>query len=319
MLLQRLEEVCAAAKVDASFLHALGTAVTPKACQTTGARPPSTALSRVVGLCCAAAGGDPQQDEIVVEAWTLLYAALHILDAVEDGDIEDAAWAQWGQGPAINIATALIAATGSTLGMLEQTGVPRDAAHEIRHTFFQTLLHMTAGQHADLTLREPTLEQCWQIAGAKSGAWFALAGWVGARLATADATRLEHFRQFGHHLGMLVQVGNDVGGIWPKGDKASDLVYWPRWTLPVAYAMTVLDSVECTCLQRYLRAAPTDPDAEAEARRMIIKAGAVMYLATEAYRYQQDAQETLISAAVPSAARDALLEVLQACSLSLPI
>jgi geranylgeranyl diphosphate synthase type I len=169
---------------------------------------------------------------------------------------------------------------------------------------------MTAGQHNDLTLQEPSLEQCWQIAAAKSGAWFALACRSGARLATADTIRLERFREFGHHLGVLIQIRDDIDGLWSKDGSRSDLVNWPRWTLPVAYAMTVVGVAERDRLRHSLQAAPTDPDAEAMARHMIIEAGAVLYLAAEAHCHQRYAQKALLQASPPSAACDDLLALL---------
>ena len=192
-------------------------------------------------------------------------------------------------------------------------------AHAIRHDFFQTLLQMTSGQHADLTLHEPTLEQCWKIAATKSGTWFALACRSGARLATADTHIVEAFSRFGHYLGLLIQIGNDLDGLWTKPDRQSDLRSWPRWTLPVAYAMMVLDVENQERLRRCLRAAPTDPAAEDNARRIVIKCGAVLYLTTEAYRYCQAAHMTLVSVAPAGVARDRLTEVLERCSLPFPV
>ena len=40
------------------------------------------------GLCCQAAGGDPQAAKEISSAWLLLHIAAHIVDDVEDGDLE---------------------------------------------------------------------------------------------------------------------------------------------------------------------------------------------------------------------------------------
>jgi geranylgeranyl diphosphate synthase type I len=312
MLFQHWEEAWAAANLPAAYVDVLRTTARPKLYQPSVAFPAAASLISLPAVCCAAAGGTWQAADVVTHAWDLLYTALHVLDSVEDADTSDEPWAQVGTGAAINVSTGLIAGTGAMLCNLEQHGIAPDAAQAIRQEFFQTLLHMTGGQHADLTLAQPTLAQCWQIAAAKSGAWFALACCVGARVATDDVSQLEWFRQVGYHLGMLIQIGDDLDGLWSTSGTCSDLVNWPRWTLPVAYATMVLDAEERAQLHTCLCAAATDSVAEDEARRIIIKAGAVLYLVIEARQQYEAAHCALLHAAPPSTARDALLTLLRA-------
>jgi geranylgeranyl pyrophosphate synthase len=308
MLSQRWEQVWATAEVDNAYREALRTALPAPAAAAAGQR--ASPLAALPGLCCAAAGGERGRAEALADAWTLLYRTLHLLDSLEDADEPDALWMRWGSGAAINISTGLLASLGLILSGLEQAGADHTAAQAIRQDFFQTLLRMASGQHADLTLYEPSLEQCWRIAEHKSGVFFALACRVGARLHTAEAARIERFGQFGLRLGILIQIGNDLDGLWPKAGGASDLAVWPRWTLPVAHAMAVLDAAERERLRAALRAAPSDAQAEAEARRLIISAGAVFYLVAEGQRHQQLARAALEAAALPSQARDELLALL---------
>jgi geranylgeranyl pyrophosphate synthase len=256
------------------------------------------------------AGGTAGHAEAFTGAWMLLYAALHILDSVEDHDEADENWAQWGTGPAINISTALIAAAGATLETLEASEVDPTRAGAIRSRFFQTLMWMTAGQHADLIQHEPDLDACWSIIEQKSAPFFALACWAGARLTTADTCQLERFAQFGHCLGVLVQLSDDLDGLVQRAGTGGDLRTWPRWTLPVAYAMGVLDPAERDELRTCLHCAATNLGAETEARSRIIAAGAVLYLATEIRRYTHLAEAALLQAAPPSTARDDLLTLL---------
>jgi geranylgeranyl diphosphate synthase type I len=276
-------------------------------------RSSSPSLSELVELCCLASGGERCYSEKCAAAWNVLYMALSILDGVEDGDVRDASWSVWGSGPAINISTGLIASAGVLLSTLEQAGVRTDVAQAIRIDFFQTLLRMSAGQHADLTLAEPTLEQCWQIAEAKSGYLFRLACQTGARVAGVELLRVDRLGLFGQILGVLIQIGDDVADLWPQQGTSSDLTA-SRWTLPVAYAMTVLPTPERERLQDLLGATPDNPEAEAETRSRIITAGAMLYLATEAHRLQQRAHHLLIKAVPDSAARNELLKLLNTCT-----
>jgi geranylgeranyl pyrophosphate synthase len=310
MLTQPWEVLWAETGIDTTYREALQALLAPNP-SVNRAAPHSPPLTALPGLCCVAAGGEPQRTEVFTAAWTLLYAALHLLDSVEDGDVPDASWAHWEAGAAINLSTGLLASAGAVLGGLEGAGANHATAHVIRDDFFRTLLQMTAGQHADLTLAEPTLEQCWQIAERKSGIFFALACRSGARLHTVDPPLVETFSEFGLRLGLLIQIGDDLEGLRMKEGAPSDLVAWPRWTLPAAYAMAVTSPVERERLRSALQAAPADPDAEAEARRLIVAAGAILYLVAEVQRHQRRAQAALLRAASSSSARDDLMALLR--------
>jgi geranylgeranyl pyrophosphate synthase len=239
-----------------------------------------------------------------------------LLDHVEDGDVLDEPWAGLGPGPTLNITSGILFSAMSRLDTLEGAGVHATTVRDIKQDFYQTLLRMCAGQHADLTLAEPTLEQCWQVADAKSGAFFGLACRAGARLATSDVGCIDLFSQFGHHFGLLIQIGDDLSGLWASDTTPSDLRSGQPWTLPIAYALTTVADDDRLRLRTCLGLAAVDGAAEEEAQRIAIKAGAVLYLAIEAQRHYQRAQAALRRAVPPSAAREALIELLDA---SLPL
>src|SRR3990172_12240121 len=104
---------------------------------------------------------------------------------------------------------------------------------------------MASGQHADLVNPQPDLEQWLEIAGAKSGELFALACRCGARLATNDPARLKGFSDFGHHLGILLQILDDLEDLKPgSGVETPDLSPKVSRSLVVAYALDVLPRSE---------------------------------------------------------------------------
>ncbi|HEX6289024.1 MAG TPA: polyprenyl synthetase family protein [Herpetosiphonaceae bacterium] len=297
-------------KVDARYVDALHASLPKKHLpQSDSHQNPS--LMSLPDLCCAAAGGVHEQAHAVGAAWQILYRALHILDAIEDDDRPDGAWAQWGMGPAVNITTGLLTSSHEALETLLDIGVSAQTARTIRSDFNQTILTMCAGQHHDLTMRQPTLDECWQIAEAKSGHFFALASRSGARLATDDQQVIESFGQFGFHLGVLIQIGDDLSGLWSTSESLSDLRDPDRWTLPVAYAMSTASPEDRKMLAASLQAAASDPVAEAQARGLIIKTGAVLYLMAEAQRHYQHARTILLQLASTTLACDALLSLLQ--------
>lgn len=298
-------------KVDARYIDALHTSLPKKYLpQSDSSLTPS--LTSLPDLCCVAVGGDQEQAHVVSAAWQILYRALHILDSIEDGDRPDGAWAQWGMGPAVNITTGLISSSHEALEALLDVGVSAQTARTIRSDFNQTILTMCAGQHNDLTMRQPTLDECWKIAEAKSGHFFALASRSGARLATDDQQLVDTMSQFGFHLGMLIQIGDDLSGLWSTTEDFSDLRDPDRWTLPIAYAMSTASPEDRKLLAAALQAAKSDPVTEAQARSLIIKSGAVLYLMAEARRHYQRAKTLLLQLASTTLACDALLALLQA-------
>jgi geranylgeranyl diphosphate synthase type I len=271
------------------------------------------------GLCCEAAGGTRPRADSVAAAWVLLYQAAHLLDNVEDGDVDIAL--PFAAGPKINIATGLLASAGLALCDLPDSA----SAQAIRGDFHQSVLQMCAGQHLDLTAKTPALEQCWQIAEAKSGAFFALACRSGARLADDDCARTHLFGEFGRHLGVLVQIGDDIGGLWFVNGERSDLAADHRWTLPMAYAVSVIPEADGNRLQQLLsiRNAGTLHEssagqgrglreAEDEIRRLVIEHGALLYLTIEAERRRQQAEAALLKTDPSPAARDELMAMLSA-------
>jgi geranylgeranyl diphosphate synthase type I len=299
---------------DPAYLEALGSAL-PSTASDTPLAASAASLLALPSLCCVALDGERQQAQPVADAWSLLYSALHLLDQIEDADTVDGAWARWGTGPTLNISTGLLASTYLALSALEDAGVQPAIARAVRDDFTTTLLHMCAGQHHDLTLHEPSLDQVWQIATAKSAVFFALACRSGAAIANVDATRQRLLGQFGHHLGLLIQIGDDISGLWSSERAQSDLRSGQRWTLPTAYTMSVSSSETRRRLHDRLRCAASDPDAEAEARQLIIGAGGVLYATAEAQRHLDQAQAALTRAVTPSAASDLLLTLLHACAL----
>ena len=298
----------AAAEIDAAYAAILRTIVAPRL--PTALHPDTATLTDLVELCCLANGGERRACEHVAVAWNILYTALYLLDSVEDGDLNAGPWAQWGPGAAVNLSTGLLATTGALLSRIEDAGVGVAITQRVRAEFFHTLLNMTAGQHHDLTLNQPTLEQCWQIAEAKSGRLFGLACYAGALLAGVEEQLATACQQFGQILGVLIQAGDDIDDLWSQDGRSSDLLAGERWRLPVAYAMTVLPPDQREQLRQLLLVAPGDAAAEAQARSQILAAGAALYLAAEARCLNDRARWTLCQAVPDSAFRDGLLRLL---------
>jgi geranylgeranyl pyrophosphate synthase len=244
--------------------------------------------------CCAAFGKDPGKALEVNAAWSLIYAAFYLLDKVED---QEAAGELFSPDPGVvtNVTTGFILSAGLILYKLETAQkLSNLAISSLQIALHRRALSVCAGQHLDLTQREPDLRQVWHSVTAKSGEFFSLGCLAGALVATNAPDQIEGFATFGRHLGVLIQIANDAGGLWGKGESQSDLARG-KLTLPVAYAFSVLAAEKAERLSRLLPLAKDNVDAESEARSLILGCGGLVYLMLEAERHRQRARAALES------------------------
>jgi geranylgeranyl diphosphate synthase type I len=263
------------------------------------------------GLCCQAAGGDPHWADDLTAAWILYSHAARILDHVEDKDQPDPWSIKFGPGATVNGAIGLCFTASQILNDLYSREETRSAAGDIIEDFYSGLLKMCSGQHRDLVQPNPTLKQCWEVASAKSGTFFSLACRAGARLATQDHARLEGFSQFGHHLGVIVQILDDLEEIQSlqKAEIFKPALDYGR-SLAVVFALEVLPAKTGARLKRCLQTAHRNVSSSKEAYDLIEQCGAGLYLTTELERYHNQALTSLEQAASLSTAREALAAIL---------
>ncbi len=263
-------------------------------------------------LCCQAAGGDPHWADELAAAWFMLFTAAHIVDKVEDGDAPDATWAPQGPGVALSAATGLFFTASLAINDLFSHAETRPAAAEVSQDFFGGFMRMSAGQQADLLHREPSLEQYWEIARDKSGAFFQVACRCGARLGGASQEMLEAYSRYGICLGILKQILDDLEDIQPPAE-GQGLRSWPdiARSLPVVYALSVFPPEETARLRQVLREGGRDPQAGGEAYRLLEKSGAALYLSMEIERYRSQAVEAARQAGGEAEATRALIAIIE--------
>jgi geranylgeranyl pyrophosphate synthase len=242
--------------------------------------------------CCAALGKDPEAALEVNAAWSLIYAAFYLLDKVED---QEASGELFSSGPGVvtNVTTGFILSASWVLYQLETAqNLINPAITSLQIAFHRSTLAVCAGQHLDLAQQEPDLTQVWRSVAAKSGDFFSLGCLAGALVVTNETDQIEGFATFGRHLGVLIQIANDAGGLWGKGEGQSDLARG-KLTLPAAYAFSVLATEDAERLSRLLFLAKNDVGAESEARSLILGCGGLVYLMLEAERHRQGARAAL--------------------------
>ncbi len=263
-------------------------------------------------LCCSAAGGDPHWADDLAAAWYVLFTAAHLMDKVEDRDLVDPSWAPHGSEIALSAATGLFFSASLALNDLYLHEETRLAAPGVIADFYHGFMRMSDGQHADLTHPEPSLEEYWEIARDKSGAFFQIACRCGAGLASASVDRLDGFGRFGECLGILKQILDDLEDIQPP-DEARPMRPWLELarSLPMVYALSVFPPEESARLRLALQKASASPGAAQEAYRLLEKSGAALYLRIEIDRLRSVAIEAIRGATGGTEAAQPLISLLE--------
>lgn len=242
--------------------------------------------------CAKAVGADLQQVDLVTNIWVLFQTAAQLLDTIEDGDEKEEPLNKYSQGELINFSTSLIILAELVLSELEkETQFDAAAANDLRIQFNRQILKMCSGQFLDLRNTAASLEECWQITEEKTGEFFSLICYASARLGTDNADILNKFKQFGLHIGTIIQIQDDLTGLWDEDIKKSDLTQ-SKYSLPVLYALEVLPDRQAARL-RGLIDNPTPENRSSAAREMIIESGAVLYLTMEIEKRKSLAQSVL--------------------------
>jgi geranylgeranyl diphosphate synthase, type I len=196
-------------------------------------------------LLVAAASGGRWQDALPAAAAVEL---LHNFSLIHD-DIEDNSplrrgrvtlWSRWGIPLAINAGDAMF-----TLAFLSLQDLGNAAtAHQAMGILLNTSLHLTEGQHLDISYEnrhDLTLDDYWPMISGKTAALLAACCELGALSASAEEDVRQEYRRFGQYLGLAFQAQDDLLGIWGDslltGKSAkSDLVEGKK-SLPVLYGL----------------------------------------------------------------------------------
>ncbi len=264
------------------------------------------------GLCCQAAGGERRSADDIATAWYLLYVAAYVLDSVEDGDEPEPWWSELGSGAAINVGTTLIFLAMRSLEKLHRNQSAQHAAPQVIEEFHRQLVIMSDGQHQDLTVPWPAPADWLDIAAAKSGSFFAIACRTGARLAVDDPDRLDAFGRFGHALGIVLQILDDIKDLRSvaSGKSGAEGAGLAR-SLPLAYALEVAPPEICGQLRNPLEAGDQTATSNELLSDLIERTGATLYVATELEKYRRRALEALASASPAAAAGQAMEYLLE--------
>lgn len=184
-------------------------------------------------LACAATCGPVSEAAVqAAVAAALLMAALDIFDDVEDSELAPEA------DPAVlvNVGTGLLllfhqVCCTSSLCTLPAPGV---------RALVGAALRACGGQHSDLSRRADGAgicpEEAIAITAAKSATLVAALCRVGALTGGVRGLPLARYAAFGYHLGMTLQIANDLTAVQNRPVRQTDLAHC-RPTLPLVYAL----------------------------------------------------------------------------------
>jgi geranylgeranyl diphosphate synthase type I len=239
------------------------------------------------------------------------FSLLH--DDLMDGDVERrhrrTVWAVWGASSAILTGDAMLALAQEVL--LDSGSPHATAAGRLLAAATRELIR---GQVEDLAFEkrnDVTVEQCLDMAAAKTGALLSASTAIGAILAGGPPDVTEALADYGAHIGLAFQLIDDVLGVW--GDPAvtgkpvfSDLRSRKK-SLPVTYAIS-----QGGAAGRELATWLSTPDSvsEGDLRRaagLVENAGGRQWATSEAERRLQLGESALEAVALPDRPRDDLI------------
>jgi geranylgeranyl pyrophosphate synthase len=310
-LQQQIETLWAETGAYPDLVEVMRLALVPQSTSTAGTVGYLSRLARLPGLCCQAAGGEFHWADKLTVAWLLFYAAADLMDSIQDQEIHTSWREMGGVSAALNAATGLYFSASWALNDLYNHQSSQDAAHDVVKDFYQNLLLMSWGQQREITNPEPTLEQYWHNAEAKSGAFFSLACKGGARLGSSDLERVDKFARIGNHLGLVIQLLDDLDEVRsPEGDGVPGQKLGLARSLPAVYALDVSSTAKRALLRKYLVDAPHNPTAADEALKFIDASGASVYILAEIERHRALALEFLTIADPNQPAGDELSQLI---------
>lgn len=233
---------------------------------------------------CEAVGGQPRAGLPGAAAVFCSLISIHLVDDMLDHDPKGD-YHRLGAGRAANLGLAFQAAGHL---VLDDPGVDPSVRAELHASFARMSIGTAFGQDMDAQeLRSE--EEYWRTVGAKTPPLFGAAFRMGALLGGTDDGTAGRLEAFGGALGRFVQVSDDLSDAMETPAKAD----WARRSnnLPILYAMTADHPMREMFLE--LSARPGDPEALAEAQKILLKSGAVSYCVFKMVELSREARGIL--------------------------
>jgi geranylgeranyl diphosphate synthase type I len=154
------------------------------------------------------------------------------------------ALAPWKEAQEINAGDALFALSQLALTRLTKRRVPAATIVTALDLLNHTCVTLTGGKYLDIGFDGRTnvsVADYLAVVERRTAALTACACEMGALVAAIPESQRECLRSFGHHLGLAIQIRDDILGIWgnttPAHKPAMVHATWPRKSLPILYGL----------------------------------------------------------------------------------
>ncbi len=194
---------------------------------------PLTSAAILPLACCQAVNGRAKDAVPVSAALIAAEVCIRILDDLEDKDRPGQLWQHVGEARAWNYASAIQLLS---FEILSKAPFPPQVFYNVNQLFINGFFCIYLGQDRDIIESTRTIEDYWRTIELKTSTAYSAACASGAMVGTDNAEWIEAYRIFGHHLGLAIQIFNDMESIWqPEG--MTDLEQG-KITLPLLYGLS---------------------------------------------------------------------------------
>jgi geranylgeranyl pyrophosphate synthase len=241
-------------------------------------------------IACRAMGRDAADAIPGAAAVFCSLASIHLVDDILDQD-DQGLYHSLGVGPTANMALAFQAAAHLVLEEVKDAETRALLQDNIAAMSLATAL----GQHFDATREVSGEEDYWRVVHTKTPPLFGTALFLGALLGGASPETARQIERLGGAMGVFIQVSDDLSDAL-KVPAGTD---WRRRTnnLPILYALTA-EHPEREEFSRLAERAG-EPEALAEAQRILLRSGAVSYCALKLIELSRLARGILAEIALP--------------------
>jgi len=188
----------------------------------------------------SASGVESIQVVPAVAAMEMLLAAYDIVDDIEDEEV-DPRGDRRSLGHSLEAISTLLLLCHVAISRLEERGIPLYRVLRGLRVFDRLCVDAVRGQTRDVDLEgctETTIEDSLNTSRLKSASLIRCATELGACLGSDEDAVIDLYARFGWHLGLALQLMNDVEAVWPRGPAKSDIRLRKK-TLPVVYALNI--------------------------------------------------------------------------------
>jgi geranylgeranyl pyrophosphate synthase len=249
----------------------------------------------------------------LIIAWQLLRFSAKLFDDAEDENDKRA--------ELINLGTGFLFTAQQVLLQLKNDEIDKLSVMKIHQMYNLAALKACSGQYNDLVVQSKKTwidPQAWlAIALAKSGELFGWATWAGACFAGFDDQTSVHYREFGYHLGGLLQIADDYNDAW--GSKKTKGVAFYQNSLPYIYSHFVANIKQQSELERAVQEViAKDLGAQKELENLLVMLGAQKYILAAGWLQKQKAIHALQKVEGTPDSQKHLLHLLDILFPSLP-